>query len=93
MALVDSSDSHCFVLEQLVARFGLPVVSVEGMEVMLADGSYVSASHTCLVPLVVCAERGRALHCLVECRVLAELNHDVVLGIDWLQATNPVIDW
>ena len=31
--------SHCFVSEQLVARFGLPVVSVEGMEVMLADSS------------------------------------------------------
>ena len=28
-----------FVLEQLVTRFGLLVVSVEGMEVMLADGS------------------------------------------------------
>ena len=63
------------------------------MDVMLADRSWVSALHMCLVPLVVCAERGRALHCVVECRVLSELNHDVVLGINWLQATNPVINW
>ena len=39
VALVDSGASHCFVSEQLVTRFGLPVVSVEGMEVTLADGS------------------------------------------------------
>ena len=39
VALVDSGASHCFVLEQLVGSFGLLVVSVEVMEVMLADGS------------------------------------------------------
>ena len=30
---------------------------------------------------------------MVECRVLPQLNHDVVLGVDWLAATNPVINW
>ena len=39
LALVDSGASHCFVSEQLMARFGLPVLSMEGMEVTLADGS------------------------------------------------------
>ena len=33
------------------------------------------------------------MHCTVNCRVLPQLNHDVVLGVDWLQATNPSIDW
>ena len=33
------------------------------------------------------------MHCTVSCRVLLQLNHDVVLGVDWLQATNPSIDW
>ena len=59
------------------------------MDVTLADKSQVSA---CLVHLVVCAECGRALHCVVKYHVLPELNHNVVLGIHWLQATNPVID-
>ena len=63
------------------------------MEVRLADQSQVSTLHTGLVPLVVCSERGRDLHCVVKCCVLPELNHDVVLGIDWLQEMNPVIDW
>ena len=63
------------------------------MDAILADESQVSALHTWLVPLVVCAERGRTLHCVVKCHVLPELNHDIVLGINWLQATKPVIDW
>ena len=50
-------------------------------------------SHPCLVPLSVCADRGIALHTVVCYRVLPSLNHDVVLGIDWLRASNPVIDW
>ena len=33
------------------------------------------------------------MNCTVNCRVLPQLNHDVVLGVDWLQATNPSIDW
>ena len=51
--LVDSSFSHCFVSETLAAKFGLPVLPGDGMEVMLADRSQVKASKTCLVPLVV----------------------------------------
>ena len=41
---------------------------------------------------MVCADKGIALHTVVHCRVLPSLNHDVVLGIDWLRASNPVID-
>ena len=33
------------------------------------------------------------MRCTVNCRVLLQLNHDIVLGVDWLQATNPSIDW
>ena len=51
MALVDSSASHCFVSETLVAKFELPVLPRDSMEVVLADRSQVEASKTCLVPL------------------------------------------
>ena len=47
----------------------------------------------CLVPLIVRAGRGIALHAVVHCHVLPCLNHDVVLGINWLWAMNPVINW
>ena len=59
----------------------------------LADGSLVTSSTLCQVPLVACTNKGEAVAFCVECRVLPELNHDVVLGVDWLAATNPAIDW
>ena len=93
VALVDSGATHCFVYEALVTKFGLPVKPGVGMDATLADRSQVLASPTCLVPLVVCSANCQVLHCVVECRVLPQLNHDIVLGVDWLQATNPVIDW
>ena len=49
--------------------------------------------HTCLVLLIVCADKGITLHTVVCYRVLPNLNHDIVLGIDWLRASNPVINW
>ena len=93
LALVDSGAMHCFVSEALVTQLGLPVKPGVGMYVMSADRSQVLASQTCLVPLVVCSARCQALHCVVECCVLPQLNRDVVLGVDWLQAANPVINW
>ena len=92
MALVDSGALHCFASEMLVTKFELPVLPGDGMEVTLADRSQVEASKACLVPLFVCSACYQASHCVVECRVLPRLNYDVVLGVDWLQATNPIID-
>ena len=79
VALIDSGATHCFVSATLVAKFELLVKPGGSMDVMLVGGSLVSALHTCLVPLVVCAERGRALYCVVKCHVLPELNHNIVL--------------
>ena len=93
VGLVDSGATHCFVSEALVTKFGLPVKPGVNIDVTLGDGSQVLASQTCLVPLVVCSGYFQALHCVVECHVLPQLSHDIVLGVDWLQATNPVIDW
>ena len=93
VALVHSGATHCFVSEALVTRFELPVKPGVGMDVTLADRSQVLALQTCLVPLVVCSACCQVLHYIVECRVLPQLNHDIVLGVDWLQATNPIIDW
>ena len=48
MALLDSGAMHCFVWATLVASFELKMKPRGSMDVMLADGSQVSASHTCL---------------------------------------------
>ena len=33
------------------------------------------------------------MHTVVCCCVVPSLNHDVALGIDWLRALNPAINW
>ena len=63
------------------------------MLVTLADGSNVEASKTCVVPLVFCSDSGHALSYTVKCHVLSHLNHNVVLGHDWLHHVNPAINW
>ena len=63
------------------------------MLVTLADDSNVEASETCIVPLVFYSDPGHAVSCTVEGRVLLCLNHNVVLGHDWLQHVNPAINW
>ena len=63
------------------------------MLVTLADGSNVEASETCVVPLPFCSDTGDAVSCMVECHVLLCLNHNIVLGHDWLHHVNPAINW
>ena len=93
VALVDSGAMHSFVSQAVVDKHGLPVHQVDSMQVTLADGHVVHSKAACIVPLVVCTEQECALYSAVSCRMLDNLSSDVVLGIDWLQSCNPVIDW
>ena len=63
------------------------------MLVTLADGSNAEASETCVVSLVFYSDTGHAVSCMVECRVLSCLNHDVVLDHDCLHHVNLAISW
>ena len=93
VALVDSGALHCFMSETLVTEFELLVLPGDGIEVTLADINHVEASKTCLVPFVLCSAHKQALHYVDKCLVMPRLIHDIVLGVDWLQATNFAIDW
>ena len=46
-----------------------------------------------VVYLVFCSDTGHAVSCTVECRVLSHLNHNVLLGYDWLHHVNREINW
>ena len=72
------------------------------MRVTLADGSFIDCSTA--VPLYLklygnlqlCSSGvSKMVHvgCHVLCHVLPNLTSDVVLGMDWLHAINPWIDW
>ena len=60
-ALVDSGATHSFVAQELVQKYQLPVTVDNGMKVMLADGSLVTSSTLCQVPLVACTDKGNAV--------------------------------
>ena len=60
-ALVDSGATNSFVGQKLVEEHHLHVTKDDGMEVTLADGSLVSSSTICQVPLVACTNKGQAV--------------------------------
>ena len=61
VALVDSGAMHSFVAQELVQKYQLPVTVDDGMQVTLADGSLVTSSTFCKVPLVSCMDKGKAV--------------------------------
>ena len=63
------------------------------MLLTLADGRSVEASEPCVVSLVFCSDTGHAVSWMVECRVFSRLDHNVVLGHDWLHHVNSEINW
>ena len=58
------------------------------MHVTLADGTVIKSAHVVNAVFLV----GDVRMSLVA-RVVDNLSHSVVLGMDWLQAQNPQIDW
>ena len=72
------------------------------MRVTLADGLFIDCSTTIplylklLGNLQLCSSGvSKMVHvgCHVLCYVLLNLTSDMVLGMDWLHAINPRIDW
>ena len=61
VALVDSGATHSFVAQELVQKYQLPVTKDDGMKVTLADGSLVTSSTLCQVPLVARTDKGKAV--------------------------------
>lgn len=63
------------------------------LTVTLADGSELACSEA--VPAVVefIGQNGRNIRLVVSFRVVERLHNDCILGVDWLKANNPVIDW
>ena len=61
VALIDSGATHSFVAQELVQKYQLLVTMDDGMKVTLADGSLVTSSTLCQVPLVACTDKGKAV--------------------------------
>ena len=78
-----------FVCKVFLSRLSLQPHSRKGLEVILADSSYVKTSNVCDIPICF----GPGLCYIVSCHVVDELSSKLVLGIVWLTSVNPTLLW
>eukprot|EP00877_Chromochloris_zofingiensis_P013639 jgi/Chrzof1/8529/Cz03g14150.t1 len=90
VALVDSGATHCFIGRRFVSRNGLNFVNgLDSYTIVTADGTKHSSSAIIPSILVKIGEHYRT-HLKF---IVADIDEDIILGADWLKATNPHIDW
>ena len=82
---MESDANHSFVASKLVQEYHLTVNLNTSMMVMLADGSQVKICENCYVPIITCTMSNKPVSCVVQCRILPTLSHDLVLKFNWLQ--------
>ena len=63
--LVDSCSNHSFVAANLVEKHQLTIILGTSMLVMLADGSQMTTSETCSVPIITCAMSNKPVSCMI----------------------------
>ena len=93
LALLDSRATTCFMDERFICKHKFPVVrlskpiSVETIDgCMLSSGAVTEA----IVPLIL--QRGDHQEALTF-YVITSPRHPVILGLSWLKAQNPLVDW
>ena len=65
VALVSSSARHSFVAAKLVEKYQLTVILGTSMVVMLANGSQVTTSETCSIPIITCTMSKKPVFCMI----------------------------
>ena len=63
------------------------------MSIRLITSSEVVSHLMYTILIVFCDVGGYAIALYVTCWVTKSLTYDIILGMDWLKSTNPVIDW
>ena len=87
LALMDSSTSYNFVSKGFAAHLGWKPRNTSTMKVCLANGKKMQSSGT-VIDLIQCG-----LWQVHVCFVILDLILDMVLGMLWLTAVNPWLDW
>lgn len=90
-ALVDTGASISCINPQWAEKLKLEKLSMTvPMYVRLADGNFGKPNpvgETVDLEVVIGSRRTK-LHCY-----LVEIGHDCIIGLDWLQANKPTLDW
>ena len=63
------------------------------MPIRLATSSKIVLDSMCTILIVFCDIRRHSITQHVLYQIIENLQYDIVLGIDWLKSTNPIIDW
>ena len=58
---MDSGATHSFLAQELVQKYQIPVTVDDGIKVKLADGSLVTSSTLCQVPLAAYTDKGKSV--------------------------------
>ena len=90
-SLLDSGASGNFLTASFVSKHSVPTTIVNSKTVRLADGKVLHAKHM-VSNMSVTVDHKTVKS---DFMVLKELNngHDCILGIPWLEAANPIIDF
>ena len=95
-AMIDSGATHNFlsttmvdILKSTVPECILWRYSAEPLRVSLADNTVVLSTKLASVKITFDGSDTQE----IEFRVVPRLNHPLILGLQWLRQTNPVINW
>ena len=99
---MDSGAAKSFMHCKVVHYLNATTMGIPAMSVILADGLFIDCSIAVSLYLKLYGDLhscssgvSKTIHvgCHVLCCVLPNLTSGVVLGMDWLHAINPWIDW
>ena len=90
--MLDSGASHLFVTESMVKSHKWLAAITEVMSIHLATGIQAVLDSMCTIPKVFCDTGRQAITQHITCLLVKNLSYDIILGMDWLKTTNPVID-
>jgi len=92
-ALVDSGATSSFIDQTFVAQHNIPVVKkATPVLVEVIDGrtiAFGAITHE-TTPLELCISKHAKKFIF---NIISTLHHPVILGLPWLKAHNPIIDW
>ena len=86
-ALVDTGSTHTFIHTKVAARLGLPVLSRDGLSVLVTNGDRVRSPGVCLATEVLIYEEPFS----IDCVALDLGGFDLVLGVQWLRSLGPIV--
>lgn len=89
LVLVDSGSSTTFINKTLADTISGAIPLQTPCKVQVADGS--TQRCTSYIPKCAWTSSGHAF--LTDMKILALGSYDAILGMDWLEAHNPDIDW